>query len=372
MRINIITRISLLAVLIAAMITPSYGQIIQGQPSAAGLQMIYSSWKMKTADDEAKLHQLMFPINGFVALAPGFEAAVSLANSSNTLNLHQKDNTLNGLSDCRVQFSHSFSNDALLLSGGLNLPVGKKKLTRAEEWSVVQRLSYDFLDFPMSRFGEGFGFNLLLGGATMLGAVRAGAGLMYEYTGTYQPYDTTGDYNPGDIVSANAGADWRSGYSVFSIDAIFTIYTTDKFNDHNSFKQAPQVNTRFGWVYGKRTWNLIAAVQYLSRGHNKTYFNDGSPKELKIFGDEFALSGGVMFKMAKDWSLAPAVEARFIAANDQPLGKSDVYAFGADLGRSIGKTTSLGLGLKYYTGSADAGNIDLSGFRLTAGLNAGF
>ncbi|SYZ72880.1 exported hypothetical protein [Candidatus Zixiibacteriota bacterium] len=365
-------RISLLSVMVLAMTMPAFGQIIYGQPSSAGLQMIYSSWTMKSNGEESKLHQMMFPISGLAALGPGFEATVTLANSSNTLNFHQKDNTLNGLSDCRVQFSHSFYNDGVLLSGGLNLPVGKKKLTRVEEWSVLQRLSYDYFDFPMSRFGEGFGFNLLVGGATMLGTVRTGAGLMYEYTGTYQPYDTAGDYNPGDILSANAGADWRSGFSSFSLDGILTIYTTDKFNDVNSFKQAPQFDTRFGWIYSKRTWGLNAAIQYISRGHNKTYLSNSSPKELKIFGDEFIIGGGTMFRMAQKWSLAPSMEARFIAANDQPVGKSHVYTFGADLGRTIGRNSSAGMGIKLYTGKADADNIDLSGYQISAGINAGF
>ncbi len=353
-------------------------QIIYGQPSVGNIGVVYSSWSQKDINGKIDIKQFMIPVNGFVALKPGFEATVFMANSSNKLNKPQNDYSLSGLGDARVQFSHSFMNDGILASAGVNVPIGKKELNLSNEWAVVDYLSQNYLDFPMSRFGEGFGFNLLLGGATMLGALKCGAGVMYEYTGSYKPYQNAGDYNPGDIFSVNGGIDWKTGRSAYSTEVIFTNYASDKLNDKKVFRQARQYDLRLGWMYDHRNWNFNSLIRYLIRDRNTFYEFDTtllSPnfvtKQFKLFGNEFTIMGSLSKSLSKNWIVVPSAQLRLIAANELNLGKSSIFGIGSDLNRKIGRTASFGVGFKYFTGNTNGGDIDLSGFQLTAGLTAG-
>ena len=51
---------------------------------------------------------------------------------------------------------------------------------------------------------------------------------------------------------------------------------------------------------------------------------------------------------------------------------STIFGFGGEYARNIGTGVDINLGLTYYTGSANGGNISLSGFQLTGGLVAAF
>ena len=66
------------------------------------------------------------------------------------------------------------------------------------------------------------------------------------------------------------------------------------------------------------------------------------------------------------------IDLRLIAANEYELESANVLGIGSDFGRNFTETINLTVGLKYYSGSADGGNIDLSGYQLSAGLTALF
>jgi hypothetical protein len=359
-------------VVFLSMTSPIQSQIIYGQQTSGDLQIIYSHWTLKSERGTIKIGQFMSPIGGFIPLGENFEASFYVAGSSNKLNLPQKEMNLSGLSDCHLQINHSFLNDAFLLSGGVNLPTGKKNLDLAEEWLVMEYLSQDYLAFPMSRLGEGFGCNILAGVAFSTGAMQCGAGAMYQYTGTYEPYKDAGEYNPGDVYSANVGADLKTGYMTWSADIIYTGYTTDKLEDKKSFKQSPQVDMRLGGIYGNRAFSTSAELRYLIRGRNTRYSETETiVEQLKIYGNEFMAGGNIAWSFAGGWSLAPSAEMRLIAANEEDVGKSNIYGFGGELGRKLGNSASLNLGFKYLTGDADGGKIDLTGYQISAAFRTG-
>jgi hypothetical protein len=351
---------------------PTWGQIVYGQATTGNLQFIYNNWTLKKSLVEVGISQTTVPLSGFVPLGENLEAEFYIATSSNSLDLSLVELNLSGLSDFRLQISRSFADDALLLSGGVNLPTGKKNLNLSTEWLVLQYLSQNYFNFPTIRLGEGFGFSLLFGGATMLGSVRCGAGLMYQYNGTYKPYAEAGDYNPGDLLSMNAGGDLQKGLSSFSGDIIYNIYTTDRLDGEKIFRQSPDADLRLGWRYDNKAYVINTGVRYQIRGRN-TRYDEGDEilEQLKLYGNEFSAGGSVSWNIRNDWSVAPSLDMRLIAGNEQVFGSSKIYGFGATLGRKFGKNADFTFGYKYLTGSTDGGNIDLSGYQLTAGLNIG-
>lgn len=348
------------------------GQIVYGQPTAGNLRAVYDSWTLDDNGAETSISQFMIPVTGFVPLQEDFEMSFYAANSSNSLEAAGQKYKLNGLSDVRVQMNHSFSEDHVLVTAVVNLPTGKKELNFGEEWQVLQALSTNYLDFPMQRFGEGFGFSLLLGGATMLGEnTRGGAGLMYQYVGSYKPYEGFGDYNPGDLFSVNAGVDIDRGHTTWSLDAIYTLYTTDKVNDVSSFKQTPQMDMRLSVINAGRKIGMSGLLRYVLRGDNKTFNQDGEELEpLKLYGDEFTVAGTLRWAFRPEWYLVPSADFRSIAGNDLDFGSSSIFSIGAAVNKDLGENMKAEVGYKLHTGSADGGNIDLSGYQITFGLTA--
>jgi len=365
-----LTTLMLLFVLAGA--SAVQGQIIYGQPTAGNLRAVYNSWTLDDDGAETTISQFMIPVTGFVPLDEDFELSFYAANSSNNLEAAGSEYKLSGLSDIRLQVNHSFSEDHLLVSAVVNLPTGKKELNFGEEWQVLQALSTNYLGFPMQRFGEGFGFSLLLGGATMLGEnTRGGAGIMYQFVGSYKPYAGFGDYNPGDLISVNAGLDIERGSTIWSLDAIYTMYTEDKVNDISSFKQSPQMDVR---LTGRNTGDKISLsgmLRYVLRGDNTIFNETGLELDpIKLYGDEFTAAGALTWAFRQDWYLVPGMDVRTIAGNDIDFDNSTVIGFGAAVGKSLGESLKAEIGYKLYTGSADGGEIDLSGSQITFGLTA--
>jgi len=358
---------------------PAYGQIRYGLPGFGDVDITYTSWKMTTGDTETTLHQLVFPMTGFVPLQDNLELHLFLANATHFADVGDEEFQLNGLGDLKLQLSKSFSNDQLLASIGLNLPTGKKSLD-VEGEKIIYLLSNNYLDLPSRGMGEGFGFNVLLGGAQASGNLQYGGGIIYEYKGTYEPYESSGDYNPGDKFSINAGGDLVGKKTTFSADVIYSLFTNDKVDSDNKFKQSPQLELRTGVVHKLGNTDLNAGISYIMRGDNNIYTDSSSQvilETLKLFGDEFLLYGGAVYKISESFSLNPSLTYRSISANDESLAayqldNSSVVGVGISFNKTFQEKYGLKFGGKYFTGSADGSEIDLTGLQFTASLTANF
>lgn len=343
-----------------------HGQIMYGLPASGDVRVVYSHWSLEGSSGTTEINQLTIPITGFIPIRDNLEAFFFVANSSNSLKRSNTDYNLSGLGDARLQLNSSFNEDQLLLSAGINLPTGKKKLSRDEELLVVQELSQNYLSFPMRLFGEGFGFNILFGGAQMIGELRCGAGIMYQFNGDYQPYEDTGTYDPGDFVSINAGVDWERDRTTLTGDVVFTTYTDDKFSGVKSFKRSSQVAVRLGAVYDDgHEYGISGGISYLLRGRNTLY---ATAKELKIFGNEFRISGNLTRRFQQGWHVSPSAELKLIGSNEDGFDSSTIFGLGGAVGRTFSEQVGVNVGFKYFTGNADGGDIDLSGFQLTASV----
>ena len=270
-----------LILLVLSTAPDAYTQIVYGQPTSGSAQMMYYHWKTTSGSEERTIDQLMIPLSGFVAVRDNFEMTFYVANSSNDYDVADGTYKLNGLGDFLLQASHSFADDRLLASATVNLPIGKKKFN-SEQTEVLFALSQNYLEFPMRQFGGGFGFSLLLGGALELKEnMRAGAGVSYQYVGAYTPYegaviqDTVTDqtleidysgYDPGDVISANTGVDYKRGKMLWSGDLIYSHYFADQLNNENVFRQSRQFDWRFRCDYTGESNSLAAMLRYVWRG----------------------------------------------------------------------------------------------------------
>ena len=382
MKIN--RTILLIAVLSLIMASNACAQIVFGQRPNTSPQFVYSSWTLTApTGEEAKISQSYVPVTGFVPISDNLEAQVYLASSSSSVESPIGDPSASGLTDIRLQLNKSLSDDRILISGGLNLPLGKTELNFAEEYGVVPALSHDFLDFPLRRFGEGLGFNLLVGGATMAGEARLGGGILYQFKGEYTPYEGSDGYNPGDLVTINAGGELPRGNMTWAANVVYTTYFTDKLDGAKTFKQSQQFALGFSGHYSQDSYTLRGFVNWIGRGKNTIYDTTETVfSENKLYGDEFSFGADATVKLGNSWSVSPLAKLRLIAENDIALGSADILTLGGALGKQLAEEISANAGFKYFTGSApgfkyftgsaDGDSIDLSGYQFSIGLLATF
>jgi hypothetical protein len=367
-----------LSIMVIITAVPSYGQIIYGSPASGSVQLHYSNWKVTNDSGETKINQWVIPISVFMPIQDNFEARLQVAGCTNDLQTTGEDLSLNGTNDVRLLLSHSFYNDRLLASVGANFPTGKKKLDDFTERDIIKELSENYLDFPIRRLGGGFGFNVLIGGATVAGPAKLGAGLMYNYSGEYEPYAGLAKYDPGDSYGGNVSAEIDGKMVTVVSNIAYTAFGVDKQNGINAFKQSPQVDFNIGGAYKSAKHTFRVNVDYLLRGRHTKYSLDVGDivEQLKIYGNEFFISARFDYYPSEKWYLSPLVETRQIAANEETginyLGSSSIFGFGAEIGNRFSKSLSTALGFKYYTGSADGGNLDLNGLQLIISLTASF
>ena len=365
MRTKLILVLLVAAVWLAAA-SPSQCQIVYGRAISGTAGFVYSSWSLEDSAQKTDITQISFPLRLFLPLQDNFETYVYVAASSNSMDQGENDYSLSGLGDLRVQFSGSFSDDQFLISAGVNLPTGKTKLNESDETPVLQMLTADYLSFSQRRFGEGFGFNILFGGARMIGELKCGAGITYRYIGKYDPYEGVVEYDPGDLISFNAGADWENGPTMVSGNVVFSMYGKDKREGDERFKESSQFGFGLSINHNPRGSRAGGSLGYIARGRNSVY----TPKEskLKIYGNELSLAGDLLWLPPSGWSYGPNAVLRLIAKNEQGFGSSTIFGFGGTVGRKLGDTGSLEVSLRYFTGSADGGNTDVSGLQISTGI----
>jgi hypothetical protein len=365
-----------LTALILFGVIPAQGQIVYGQAASVGARLNYCHWTIESPTASDKVGQFTIPLNAFVPLKDNLEARLFMAEASNSLKAEDETYSLSGLSDIRLQLNQALAEDHVLLSLGVNLPTGKKALNLTEERLVAEYLAYDFLTFPLRRLGEGFGLNATAGLAGASGATRYGAAATFQLNGAYEAFDGMGDYNPGDMVSLNAGLDTRNDKLSFIADMAFTTYTVDKLEDHKVFRQSRIFDIHTGIAYRQEAMTLNGDARYFIRGRNTTYDTTAAETirdQLKIYGNELFMSlGATWSSRSATWHAGPLLEWRIIGANEYDFGSSHTIAAGFEYGHKLGRTANIGLGVKYFTGQADDGRYDLSGYQLSLGLGSTF
>jgi hypothetical protein len=136
-----------------------------------------------------------------------------------------------GLTDTQLRANYTFGNDFVVLTGGVNLPTGKSTVTQ-EQRLAAGLIGSDFLSFPISNMGTGFGGTGGVAVARPVGDWNVGFGASMRHAAAYDPFDATGGatfhYQPGNDNLAgsiyNTGNRWitQAGYDNALGDGVLT------------------------------------------------------------------------------------------------------------------------------------------------------
>ncbi len=180
--------------------------------------------------------QLSLPLAAGVPL--GGRTFVDITASYAATTLTAQDGTrqeIVGLTDTQLRAAYSLSS-AVTLSAGLNLPSGVSQIA-TDQLSVVRSAAQNFLPFPVSSYGAGFG---AAGGVVVVrrvGEWNVGVAGSARYISAYRPFsDSGGSYAPGPEAKIRVGFERLLGERTSITGGLtYTTFGTDEFTGVPTF-----------------------------------------------------------------------------------------------------------------------------------------
>src|SRR3954469_20664238 len=172
----------------------------------------------------------VMPISQLLTLDIG--TAFASARLTNTSGGQSTESKISGLTDTQLRATVNLGTDMVVLTGGVNIPTGRSTV-KPEEQGAAGLIGNDFLVFPVSSMGSGFGGTGGIALAAPMGQWNLGAGLSVRSSMPFDPYmDGAGTklrYTPGAEVRARVGLDHPYGTGHASIGFTYSQFGDDQF-----------------------------------------------------------------------------------------------------------------------------------------------
>src|SRR5262249_36144078 len=133
----------------------------------------FHSYSISDASD-TKISEFSVPVYVLVPVTSMFniDLGSAFANSQvqQTVNGTKTTSTISGLTDTQIRANLSLGTDFIVITGGVNLPTGKSTVPQSQ-LAAAGFIGSDFLAFPISSMGNGFGGT---GGIALAQAIGGG------------------------------------------------------------------------------------------------------------------------------------------------------------------------------------------------------
>lgn len=197
----------------------------------------FMRYELKAPTNET-ISQLAIPVFVSIPISARFTFDVGTSYTRVRATTSSAVSEISGLTDTQLRGNLTLGSDFVVVTGGLNLPTGKSSVT-LDQVAAAGRIGNDFLAFPISNMGTGFGATGGIAVARPLGEWNIGFGGAVRHSASYEPYSVQGTtlrFQPGNEYRARVGVDRpvRAGrvalgvtYSTFGDDAAgASIYNT--------------------------------------------------------------------------------------------------------------------------------------------------
>ena len=201
----------------------------------------FQSYDVKVPFNE-KISQFSVPLFASIPVLPSLTIDVGTAYATAFLERQTVDaggnpvtvkSEMSGLTDTQVRANYVFGQDFVVLTLGVNAPTGSATVD-ADELDAATRIGSDFLMFPISGFGSGFGLTGGVAVARPLGSWNVGFGASVRHSSEYEPFrdpaGTAQKFQPGPEYRARLGIDHPFGTGQISLGLTFSQYGDDKAN----------------------------------------------------------------------------------------------------------------------------------------------
>lgn len=279
-------------------------------------------------------------------------------------------NDLSGITDTQIFWNYHLEDKNIVLNVGLGLPTGKSTLT-ADEFETSMLISQHYWNLNVPNFGQGFNLSPGITWARpMSDNVVAGLGMAFQIRSGFIPVEDTEEaYQPGNEFLLTGGLDMRlSPLSTASLDLVFTLYASDKYDNQEIYKSGNKIVTSAQY---KRYFDydiLTLDFRFRSKSNNQMLNADGNlvSEDMKTTPNQIDLRGELRHRHNVQFYMTYGIEGRFYEELDVYPGMT---LFGVILAPeySMSKKTRLSGILKYWTGSF-SNETSLSGLEAGAGI----
>jgi hypothetical protein len=142
----------------------------------------------------------------------------------------KKTSEISGPTDTQIRANYSIGTDFVVVTAGVNVPTGSATVT-AQEQLAAGLIGSDFLGFPISNMGTGFGGTAGIAVARPLGEWSLGFGASMRHSASYEPFEATGaatlHYQPGDEYRGRIGLDHPFGTGRFTVGLTYSKFGND-------------------------------------------------------------------------------------------------------------------------------------------------
>lgn len=231
------------------------------------------------APSNLEVSEFAVPLYVLMPLTPSFtiDVGTSYARSHVQQTVLGKTTTseIAGLTDTQIRGHYVIGTDFIVLTAGVNLPTGRSTLPESKV-VAASLIGSDFLSFPISNMGTGFGGTGGIALARPLGEWNLGVGVSVRRSSQYEPFDVGGGpalhYQPGNEYRARVGVDRAVGtgratfgvtYSAFGNDQLAgSVYNTgDRY-----FTQFDLYNSLGAGELSLSAWDLFRTAGTLLDG----------------------------------------------------------------------------------------------------------
>ena len=373
-------QIILIAVLTGCLVNCAVGQIVFGTPPAASARFVYQSWAIEDdiTGNKRDLTQWYFPVYGFIPIAEHWEIHVSSASAGTNSDSSGTDVSITGLNDTRISVLRSLLDNRFLLGAGLSLPTGKATL-EPDQSGLSQLLTSDFLNLPTKIYGEGFGLYFEAGYSQQVGKFLLGVGAGYLINSSYSPVGDIESYNPGSRLTVAGNAVYRHGGGMVYSYLRHTAYGTATQDDTEIYKIGGITEFFVGTATSYEQFEIDAGMRMLFRQADSRLVSGGlSEFDRDNYGDDlrfYSSLGYILQDVGKPFLLVDYKKVNangFQSGDDEYIGKSNLFGIGAGFEKSVMEQLDLAASFKSYTGSANDGDLSLSGFEFAFSVRATF
>ena len=303
-----------------------------------------------------------------VSSALNFDVATAYASARVRPNGNsiEQPSSISGLTDTQIRANVLLGTDFMVLTAGLNIPTGKETASEAEQLAAF-RIGNDFLAFPISNMGTGFGATAGVAVARPLGSWNVGLGGSLRQSAAYEPLVGSSGarprFQPGNEYRARFGVDHPFGTGRFAIGLTYSKFGNDDIGG-SIYNTGDRYVTQVGFNNSFGSANVLVNAWDLYRRPGTIFTGERTgPENVAniLVGVGFATMRGV---------LEPSVEFR--NWSQESLSASRLGTFGLRYAIEAG-----GLGITPSAGytfgrlAAVGGNADLSGFRAALAIRLG-
>jgi hypothetical protein len=174
--------------------------------------------------------------------------------------------TISGLTDTQIRGNLSLGTDFVILTAAVNLPTGRSTVG-LDQQRAAGLIGSDFLSFPISNMGTGFGGTGGVVVARPVGEWNMGFGLSVRHSAQYDPFDATGGqalhYQPGNEYRARVGVDHPVGTGRVTLGVTYSTFGNDElagsiYNTGNRYFSQIDFNNSLGaGRLSLSAWNLF-------------------------------------------------------------------------------------------------------------------